>query len=169
MIRIETKAGHGANKPTSKIVSIQIPFQDENTFCLIPRPWIVQIDEHSDVFAFLARALNLEFQFWKLEDAINVTQFVLFVRYAAPYLSRLVVLTLAFWVVQLSKKWYQLNPPSCGPVFPDSAVETRSIIHQINRICLVTELLFLNRIYKLGIWTCRVTARAAIPCWRLSV
>ncbi|XP_057365002.1 prolyl endopeptidase-like [Daphnia carinata] len=39
MIRIETKAGHGANKPTSKI-----------------------IDEHSDVFAFLARALNLEFQ-----------------------------------------------------------------------------------------------------------
>merc|ERR1712071_531349 len=37
MIRIETKAGHGAHKPTTKI-----------------------IDEYSDVFAFLARALKLE-------------------------------------------------------------------------------------------------------------
>jgi len=39
MIRIETKAGHGAHKPTTKI-----------------------IDEYSDVFAFLARALKLEMQ-----------------------------------------------------------------------------------------------------------
>jgi len=40
MIRIETKAGHGANKPTSKV-----------------------IDEYSEVFAFIARSLNLQLTF----------------------------------------------------------------------------------------------------------
>lgn len=40
LIRIETKAGHGANKPTSKV-----------------------IDEYSEVFAFLARSLNLKLTF----------------------------------------------------------------------------------------------------------
>jgi len=39
MIRVETKAGHGAHKPTSKV-----------------------IDEHSDVFAFVARNLKLQFR-----------------------------------------------------------------------------------------------------------
>jgi prolyl oligopeptidase len=37
LIRIETKAGHGAGKPTSKI-----------------------IEERADIFAFLVKTLNME-------------------------------------------------------------------------------------------------------------
>lgn len=60
MIRVETKAGHGANKPTSKMVTL-LCLSVSSIRSIIKMAWFfTQIDEHSEVMAFLARALNLE-------------------------------------------------------------------------------------------------------------
>ena len=51
MIRLDTKAGHGAGKPTTK-----------------------SIEEYTDIFCFLIRALDIQYrQGYTLENGISLT------------------------------------------------------------------------------------------------
>lgn len=58
MIRVETRAGHGAGKPTTKIVTHMQFLQRISD----PNLYILQIDELTDTYCFVARSLNLTFQ-----------------------------------------------------------------------------------------------------------
>ena len=66
MIRIETNAGHGAGKPTAKIV-IQITHFTGNIACydvifVDICYFIPQIEEHTDLLSFMVQTLGMEFK-----------------------------------------------------------------------------------------------------------
>ena len=55
MIRIEMKAGHGAGKPTSKIVCHLNNYYDKVMYFYE----LFQIDETADIYAFMAQTLGM--------------------------------------------------------------------------------------------------------------